>query len=150
MFLNTLNVSETAVRTFLAKKQTTGIVEKEKRGGLSQILQSKDLEIKNAIQRFPRMKSHYCRQSSCREQLHPHFNLTKMFYIVFEEYSSCNIPTIYQTYGKVFRKLNLSFRRPKKDVCGLYVAFRESDNEKKEEEYTCHIKKKVKVRRKKQ
>nr|CAH7767079.1 unnamed protein product [Callosobruchus chinensis] len=117
MFLNTLNISEKTVRTALAKRQVTGIVEKEKRGGRYQILKNKDDEITNAIkahiQRFPRMESHYCRKSSSREYLHPDLNLTKMFDMFVEEYSSCNITTTYQTYGKVFRSLNLSFHHPK-------------------------------------
>nr|CAH7753157.1 unnamed protein product [Callosobruchus chinensis] len=104
MFLNTLNISEKTVRTALAKKQVTGIVEKEKRGGRYQILKNKDDEITNAIkahiQRFSRMESHYCRKSSSREYLHPDLNLTKMFDMFVEEYSSCNITTTYQTYGK--------------------------------------------------
>nr|CAH7768380.1 unnamed protein product [Callosobruchus chinensis] len=76
-----------------------------------------------------------------------------MFDMFVEEYSSCNIKTTYQTYGKVFRSLNLSFHHPKKDVCGLCVAFREGDNEKKaklQEEYARHIEEKVEVRRKKE
>nr|CAH7727988.1 unnamed protein product [Callosobruchus chinensis] len=100
MFLNTLNISEKTVRTALAKKQVTGIVEKEKRGGRYQILKNEDDEInaiKAHIQRFPRMESHYCRKSSSREYLHPDLNLTKMFDMFVEEYSSCNITTTYQT-----------------------------------------------------
>lgn len=71
MFLNTLNVSEKTVRTALAKKQDSVIIELDKRGGRSQVLTNKDEAVRNAIeahiQRFPRMESHYCRKSTTRE-----------------------------------------------------------------------------------
>nr|CAI5860785.1 unnamed protein product [Callosobruchus analis] len=105
----------------MSKKQITGIVEKEKKeaDGL----------------RFYKV-----------EYLHPHLNLTKMFDMFVEEYRSRNITTGYETYGKVFGSLNLSFHHPKKDVCGR-VTMKKAELQ---EEYTCHIKEKVEARRKKE
>nr|CAH7737260.1 unnamed protein product [Callosobruchus chinensis] len=42
------------------------------------------------------MESHYCRKSSSREYLHPNLNLTKMFDMFVEEYSSRTIKTTYR------------------------------------------------------
>ena len=67
MFLNTLSISEEAVRTALEKKHETGIVGKDARGGrcASQAERCQNIRkpITEHINKYPRVESHYCGQN---------------------------------------------------------------------------------------
>ncbi|CAG9771355.1 unnamed protein product [Ceutorhynchus assimilis] len=126
-FLNTLSISEKVMRNAMEKLQSSGIVEKDKRGGRQESMKIKDNIVRQAMQnhinRFPRVESHYCRKSSSREYLHPDLTIPLMHNI------------------------------PKKDVCSLCITYNEGDTEKKvelEERYKAHIERKEKIRKIKQ
>ena len=54
-----------------------------------------------------------------------------------------------RTYRNIFKSMNLSFHKPKKDQCSLCINYREGGEDKKkllEETYLKHIKEKEKVR----
>jgi len=88
--------------------------------------------IKQHIESYPTMDSHYCRASSTRKYLDSKLTIKKM-YEQFIEYYNENLPT--ETSGqdqyipsqKVYRDLfcneyNLSFFHPKKDQCATCAA----------------------------
>lgn len=89
-FQNTLGISEKTVRTSLANlKPGTGVMEPEKRGGRRQSMIEKGAKLRqsvvNHINRFPKVKSHYCRKSSTREYLYPDLTIKKMYYLYLDE-----------------------------------------------------------------
>lgn len=75
--------------------------------------------ILNHIKSYPAFDSHYCRQQSEKKYLHPNLNLSKIYnqyiYLCREENRQ---PKGYETYRKVFKKQNLSFKHPYNDTCG--------------------------------
>ncbi|CAC5423890.1 unnamed protein product [Mytilus coruscus] len=80
--------------------------------------ESKD-RIRNHINSFPRIDSHYCRSSVKRQYLDPCLSIAKMYelYVL-----TCNatgvIPEKYHTYKNIFNlEFNLGFHTPKKDRC---------------------------------
>lgn len=80
-FLNTLAVSEQVVRTAMSKITSTGVVDKDKRGGRRQNYIERDrlitLQVESHIDRFPRVESHYCRNNSTREYLNGDLTIKK-------------------------------------------------------------------------
>lgn len=82
MFLNTLGISEKTMRTSIKNVQVNGVLLPQKRGGRSEERRKHDLEdterIKEHINKFDRVESHYTRSKSTREYLHSDLNLTKM------------------------------------------------------------------------
>lgn len=158
LFLNTLGISERTMRTALEKLDSSGIVEGEKRGGRqsASVVERDSLlreAILNHIARFPRVESHYCRSSSTREYLHPELTISKMYSMFLEEVDSEDRKPCIDLYRRVFRSLNLSFHRAKKDQCSLCMNYRQGDEVTKDRlktDYEKHISEKNKVREIKQ
>ena len=121
MFLNTLGISERQVRTALAKTNFL-VLWKEKGGGGVQQERRKSSEdtiaaMKKHNNRFPRTEAHYCRKSNGRQYLSPDLTISKM-YKMYKDETKSHVGS-YISYCRVFRKTNLSFHRPKKDMCGM-------------------------------
>ncbi|CAH2005566.1 unnamed protein product [Acanthoscelides obtectus] len=96
------------------------------------------------------MESHFCRQSTTREYLHPDLTIEKMYYFYVQEgrQPQCS----YHTYRRVFKSLNLSFHHPKKDQCSLCSSYKEGSTETKaklEDSFAAHIAEKDSARKKK-
>lgn len=127
IFLNTLNISERTLRTVVEKVTDTGILEKDKRGGRVEKLKetdeiSREL-IERHIDRFPRVESHYCRESTTREYLHSDLSIKKMHDMFMNDPERSSLtPSLYiATYRRVFASKMLSFHHPKKDQCSTYA-----------------------------
>ena len=72
LYLHTLSIAETVVNTALGKKTKVGFVEAEESGrhsNRSGDLSEEEREIKNHIELFPVVDSHYFRKSSTRKYL---------------------------------------------------------------------------------
>lgn len=152
-FMNTLNVSEKVIRTVLAKMDSSGFIEKDNRGGRSAEAALKDEAkrklIENHISRFPRVESHYCRKDSTREYLNSDLSLKKMYAMFLGELSPNEDKPSFTTYRAVFKTKNLSFHRPKKDLCSLCKTYHEASEEKKielQDTYDKHTKSKNAIR----
>ena len=82
MFLKTLNVSDKFVRCALGKVLHTGVIDKDKRGGRYNALKVNDEELRNSVRnhiaQFPRVESHYCRQSTSRQYLNANLSVKIM------------------------------------------------------------------------
>jgi len=86
------------------------------------------------------------RSGTSKEYLHKDLNLTKMVNVFCSE-NGTKLGCI-ATYTKVFKEMNLSFHRPKKDKCTLCTTYREGDNDikaKLEEKFYKHIEEKKKL-----
>ncbi|CAH1104544.1 unnamed protein product [Psylliodes chrysocephalus] len=134
-FINTLTTTAKTISTTLSKKSTTGIIEKEQRGGRYKSQVDRNLQLINGItehiNKFGRVESHYCRQNSTREYLHKNLSLLKMFSMCLADESGPLMKGAYSVYRKVFKSMNLSFHRPKKDQCSLCMSYNNGDEEKK-------------------
>lgn len=133
-FLNTLAVSEQVVRTAMSKITSTGVVDKDKRGGRRQNYIERDrlitLQVESHIDRFPRVESHYCRNNSTREYLNGDLTIKKMYSLFTKEIGEGAVASL-STYRKIFQTKNLSFHRPKKDQCGLCMSYHKGTEEVK-------------------
>lgn len=76
-------------------------------------------DVKNHIESFPVLDSHYCRKQSDRKYLDPKLSILKMYDLYVEKMKYSNkIPVKLNIYKKVFgTQYNLSFYHPKKDQC---------------------------------
>ncbi|KAK6169369.1 hypothetical protein SNE40_020437 [Patella caerulea] len=124
MFVNTVNVSDRMINTVILKTNAGGTVEGEKRGGRSANQATRDTRIrnlvKNHINRFPRMESHYVRANSSCEYLSDELTVSKMFEMYTAEHTTDDKVNL-SFYYKVFKSLNLKFTRPKKKICVVCV-----------------------------
>lgn len=113
--------------------------------------------IRDHINMFPRIPSHYCRSTSAKEYLERTLTLSKM-YDLYVEY--CNdkqiIPQKKWLYYNIFNyEFNIGFHAPKKDLCDICSEY---DTKKKEdslcqnleEKYSMHVKSKLEARHEKQ
>ena len=90
----------------------------------------------------------HSRADTAVQYLSGELTLAKMHMMYLDEHSSEDAVS-FSFYFRVFRKLNLRFARPKKDLCGICEGFRKGTEEEKaslRQEYERHIMEKVKVR----
>lgn len=116
-FLATLAISEKMVRTSLKKLTDVGTLDPERRGGSVQCKQRRDAVIRDLvcahIDRFPRIKSHDCRQTG-REYLSSDLTISKMHRMYCDEQCDEKNVVSYTFYNEVLRSKNLSIYCPKK------------------------------------
>lgn len=159
MFLGTLDISETPVRTVRKKlsevthEGEVHVISPDKRGLHSKInvamKEKRDESVIEHIMSFNRIDSHYCRQRSKRQYLDPSLNRTKMWkmYLEWMEKNKPEEKTVSQKYyADIFnRKFNLGFHHPKKDQCDMCSVFNLASPEQKlkmQESYNLHLKNK--------
>lgn len=156
-FLNTLGISEQTARTAFSKLSQTGTLEDERRGGRqSKTVIARDAiiqeAVRNHINRFPRVESHFCRSSTSREYLNSDLTVQKMYAMFLEDWSPKPNPPTLRYYEKTFKEMNLSIHRPKKDQCSLCMHVHQSKkdsipiSDELEERFKKHIAEKTKVR----
>lgn len=90
--------------------------------------------VKEHINSFPKMESHYCRKSSSRMYLDSHLNMTIMYEMYLEKCKAENVskPVKKQIYINIFKgEFNLAFHKPKKDTCKICEKFKLSSPEEK-------------------
>lgn len=104
--------------------------------------------VKNHIESFPRIESHYCRKRTRRQFLHADLSISKI-YELYREYCEENqqpIDVKFGSYIKIFNtQYNLSFFKPKKDtcrVCEKYKNLTEEEKTSEKHDYQLHIKNK--------
>lgn len=125
MFLQTLRISSCRVNDYLRKQQNIDEPIKDNRGhkgGHNKIPQNKEDEIIQHINKYPKYKSHYCReQNDKKEYLTSETTLTLMYSMYKEEYSD---PVSYAKYKNIFySKFNLTRKALKKDTCNRCDSF---------------------------
>lgn len=122
MFLNTLDIGDKKVR-YLAEKTVAngGICPDDMRAEnrKAYCLTEHELHvIKQHIMSFPSSESHYSRERSSKKFLSSDLSVAKMYELYIEQCMELKTHVVhYNTYRKVFRSLNLSFRKPRIDTC---------------------------------
>ena len=147
MFHNTLNVSETHVKTCWAKSnEGIAFPDHGLKGKASNHKLTKEQEesIFKHIKSFPVMESHYLRQQTERQYLDSNLNIEKMYDLYKEKNSNAafDLPSS-QSYRRIFcESFNLGFHKPKKDQCTLCNAYKDADGAEKlalKNEYDQHL-----------
>lgn len=115
-FLTTLDVSQTRLYYCLDKMvhKETGIPRSPLKGKTSSRLTDpeKIKEIKQHIESFPKVESHYCRVSSKREYLDARLSIKAMFKLYVEKVGASSAVKEHM-YRKVFNEeYNFSFHKP--------------------------------------
>lgn len=153
-FLSTFNITETFVRYCLKKISDTGVVDIDHRGKHiphNKILDETRQFIKEHINSFPRMPSHYVRKDTKKEYLDQELSLSKMYELYQEKCQNLGRdPVKIHYYRSVFKEdFNIAFYRPRKDMCDkcfIYSNMSEEEKLNKEEEHNEHIKRKMMAR----
>ncbi|KAJ4431178.1 hypothetical protein ANN_19775 [Periplaneta americana] len=122
-FLGTLNIGEKTVIT--AKKKEAGgpsFVTDDRRGRHIPANKTNDQAaegVREHINLFPRVESHYCRKSSTKQFLNADLNIQKM-YRLYKTWSAEKENVKENVYRRIFTtEFNLYFHRPKKDLCRI-------------------------------
>ena len=136
----------------IKKTDADGILEVERRGGRRGERAITDQQTNDAIRahinKFPRVESHYCRKDTSKMFLAADLTIRLMFemYMQSEEKIECS----FAKYYSIFKKMNLSFHKPSKDLCKICESYRSSNDEEKEHlegQYTGCISEKEETRR---
>ncbi|KAJ8932289.1 hypothetical protein NQ314_014781 [Rhamnusium bicolor] len=124
-FLHTLDISQSFVRTALAKRGDGGIVIEDKRG--KKVPPNKTSEditnsVREHIMKFPVEESHYRRENSVKKYLESHLNIIKMYKLYKEDCQDRNIPheriAKQWIYIEIFNtEFNYAFKLPYNDTC---------------------------------
>ncbi|XP_072399630.1 uncharacterized protein [Diabrotica undecimpunctata] len=143
-FLNTLHISSRRISYFFENKyQITGTPKSNVHGKHVKRVTSGDQinKIKEHINSFPRMESHYCRANTSKEYLEQDLTLQKMFDLYKEKHPDSEIKI--NVYRNVFNtSFNISFFKPKKDRCDFCEEIKNSTDvtDKRREEFQNHVK----------
>ncbi|XP_055522412.1 uncharacterized protein LOC129716601 [Wyeomyia smithii] len=130
LFLSTFDISDRKLRTLASKKITgAGIAEDDRREfntSHRSISNEHRKLIENHINSFPAYSSHYTRDKSSRRYLASDLNVAKMYQMYRDKCLTDNawIPVHYHTYRLIFNGMNLGFRKPKLDTCGMCDQYR--------------------------
>lgn len=146
-FVNTLNINKGRVYYFFGKSNgrktvTPGPSMHGKHTKKVLDLRRKQ-EIRDHINKFPRMESHYCRQNTKKKYLDPGLNLSQMYRLYATESEN---PLKFSAYRNIFNyEFNLAFFRPKKDRCEKCVEHEQLRNPSEQQniDYSIHRKRRT-------
>ncbi|KAJ8971073.1 hypothetical protein NQ314_000906 [Rhamnusium bicolor] len=151
-FLNTLGISAQVVKTVVKKlKENGAIPETDLRGKVrcnSRLPECIKQSVRDHINMFEPIESHYCRKQTKRTFLPSELSITKM-HNLYQIYCRENniIPAKECIYRSIFcEEFNIGFFKPKKDQCGLCTQYSNSSAVEKAEmqaEYDLHTESKV-------
>lgn len=99
--------------------------------------------VKEHIDSFPRIESHYCRRDSQKQYLSPDLNISKMYRLYKDDFCvQKNVQAVSLfVYQKTFHEYDprLDFYKPKKDQCSLCNSYNTAkDKEPLQEDYSNH------------
>lgn len=102
--------------------------------------------VKRHIESFPVMESHYSRKSTKKLYLDSTLSISKMFDLYKNDFCTNNNivnPVSEKTYRRIFcNNYNLSFFKPKKDLCALCYKYENATSDQKKDlevEYCLHL-----------
>ena len=150
-FLSTLCVSNnTVLGAFAGRSEHNSFISKDMRGRHEpkhKLSRERYQFIKDHIESFPVIESHYCRADTKMEYLEPGLNIVKMHELYKEKCQLNQLPPVKcQTYRKIFcTEYNIGFHKPRKDQCLQCETFKNAGESEKLElqaKYDEHIKRK--------
>lgn len=130
-FLNTLNINKGRILYFFKKNVSSTSTEvprspwsgRHKKKEISEVAKE---EVRKHILKFPTVESHYCRANSSKKYLEKELNLSQMFRLYISEVDN---PVKFSAYRSIFDfEFNLSFEKPKKDMCDKCIVGYNNEN----------------------
>lgn len=118
-FLKTFAITNKAIEVITKKKteKLSGILTPDKRGSSvppNKIAEDKIKAIKDHINSYPVYESHYSRRHTAKKYLPTGLSISVIYEMYKEKVSN---PVSYGFFGKVFRSMGLSFKKPALDTC---------------------------------
>ncbi|CAH1643294.1 unnamed protein product [Spodoptera littoralis] len=148
-FMSTLCIStgpiETAVKHVDDHGAFTKIDNRGRQAPANKTPEEQIQDVKDHIESFPVIDSHYCRKKSNRKYLEPTLSISKMYDLYVQKMKKNNkVPVKFNIYKKVFgTQYNLAFYHPKKDQCSTCNNYnKDKSNINILNEYTQHIERK--------
>lgn len=146
-FKNTLAINNRTIFTITKKKDKQGFLTTDQRGrhGKQKRVPEGVIQgIRNHINSFPRVSSHYCRARTKKEYLDGSLNIATMYRLYIENCKNNNLEYAkISMYSKILNtETNISFHVPKKDQCGLCASYENGNEEQKNEiisKYKAHL-----------
>lgn len=151
-FLHTLSISDKAVCTVHNKLSCLGISSEDSRGKHrtrpNRMTEEQKQKVKQHIESFKTVESHYCRKHSSKQYLPAGLSVAKMHMLYKNECEKTeNCAVSLKSYRQIFDyEYNLAFHKPLKDQCDLCVAYQnasETEKTSKQKDYERHIKNKT-------
>lgn len=122
-FRNTLSISNGPINKAFSEVGTSGSFEgQDRRGKHEPVNKTKEIDVeivKEHIEAFPKMESHYCRKTSSKMYLDSNLSISKMYELYQEKCKNASkTPVSINVYRNIFcTQYNLDFHKPKKDQC---------------------------------
>lgn len=147
-FRKTLCISNGPIETALKGKDSSGTFQGVDRRGRktpgNKTSEEQISLVKEHIESFPVMESHYVRQSSKKKYLDSRLSILKMYELYTEMCKTRNERPVSEfVYRNIFCTCyNLAFFKPKKDQCATCSRYKLADNKRKKEleaDYSMHI-----------
>lgn len=139
MFLYTLSISERVVSTVSQKLMISPMIPLEQRNIILDLIEFREIKLdcmKEHISMFPSVDSHYRRADSKKQCWESDLSISKMHRLYIEwvkDKTACvkaKSATLRQ-YTDIFNTFNLSFYKPKKDLCDKCEQFKLASAEEK-------------------
>lgn len=133
-FKSTLNINDTNISTARKKLNESGSTEKDKRGkhtNRNAISEEDKNVVRNHINLFPRIESHYLRSHTTREFIDGSLSLSEMYRMYTEYCKNHNIitPVKKHCYEHVFNyEFNIGFFSPEKDQCSVCEEYKNTSS----------------------
>ena len=151
-FLNTVSIKQDFIYETFNQQVQPGVIRPSKSGKTNNkklpdvVLQG----IRNHINSYPRMESHYCRALTKKEYLAPDLSISEMYtqYLIYCKEHQIETAKEW-AYRNVFNyEFNLGFFRPKKDQCSICLGHDNDPMPSAESEnmYKIHLSNKVAAR----
>lgn len=125
MFLNTLGLKEWTVRYWTEMSDDHGM-HKYTEG--TKVCQSSDRKcsLREFLNSLPKLPSHYCRKSSSKLYLEPVLHSISDLYQIYvnHEKEHGKDPLTRKVFDAVFKEMNISIYKPKKDQCDMCFAYK--------------------------
>ena len=156
-FLGTLGIGERTVHyTIKHKVNNLGTCDADRRGRhapSTKLSHDDKVYVRQHIESFPVMDSHYCRESSNRQYLDKDLSISEMYrQYLLECTANQRQPVKKHAYQKIFNEeYNLSFHKPKKDLCSIcdrwsHLSSTEKALTSEKEARDAHLKRKEDIR----
>lgn len=127
MFINTLGIRKGVVDIAMQNRREENISAPDQRGkGPKKATPPETLQrVRNHIERFPVMASHYCREKTQRKYLASDLNITIMYTMYKKDCTKKDLLFVSSSiYRKIFcEEYNLGFYRPRKDQCRICMNY---------------------------
>ncbi|GFN76111.1 DNA repair protein rhp54 [Plakobranchus ocellatus] len=157
-FLSTLSISEKRVTYFFDQiyQKDTSTPRSHIRGltASRKMPDSKIDIVKQHIKSFPMVESHYCRAQSSKLYLEASLNIAKLYCLYLDYCKEISTePVKKHMYSAIFKELNISFQKPKKDRCDKCELIatkkkesRDSISEEQQQDFEKHLRAKEESR----